>query len=116
MILQDFYQTVGGNLSEVMSRLPSEALILRFLKMYPQDTSYTDLVKAFEEQNVKNAFLAAHTLKGVAANLGLGDLQKTASAFTESVRNSDHFGDPVLFESVKKAQENVLAQLSQLSA
>ncbi len=115
MTLQDFFKAVGGNLGEVMGRLPSEKMILRFLKMYPQDTSYGDLTKAYAECNVKQAFLAAHTLKGVAANLGLTDLQKAASALTESVRNSDHFGDPSLFEDVKKAQQNVMEQLSQLT-
>ena len=114
MSLQAFFEAVGGNLAEVMERLPNEALILRFLKMYSQDTSYGDLVKAFNEGNVKNAFLAAHTLKGVAANLGLGELQKAASALTESVRNSDHFGDPMLFEEVKVAQNKVIEQLSSL--
>lgn len=115
MTLQDFFQAVGGNLVEVMGRLPSEKMILRFLKMYPQDTSYGDLVKAYTAGDIKQAFLASHTLKGVASNLGLSDLQKAASVFTESVRNSDHFGDPVLFEDVKKAQEIVLEQLSQLT-
>lgn len=115
MTLEDFFQAIGGNLSEVMGRLPSEKMILRFLKMYSQDTSYSDLVKAYEEGNVKQAFLAAHTLKGVASNLGLSDLQQAASVLTESVRNSDHFGDPALFENVKSAQEKVMEQLSQLT-
>ena len=115
MTLQDFFQAVGGSLNEVMERLPSEKMILRFLKMYPQDTSYSDLIKAYAEGDVKQAFLASHTLKGVASNLGLGDLQKAASVFTESVRNSDHFGDPVLLEDVKKAHEKVLEQLSLLT-
>ena len=37
-------------------------------------------------QDVEAAFRGAHTLKGVAANLGLTGLQKTSSELTEALR------------------------------
>ena len=39
MTLQEFYARVGGDYSATLSRLPSEALIKKFVLKYPGDPS-----------------------------------------------------------------------------
>ena len=60
--------------------------IVKYLKMFPGDTSFNDTVAAFESGDWENAFKASHTLKGVCANLGLENLREKASELCETVR------------------------------
>lgn len=54
--------------------------------MLLRDTSYSNLCAALNEGDYESAFRAAHTLKGVALNLGLGRLAKSSSELTEALR------------------------------
>lgn len=71
MTLQEFYARVGGDYSATLSRLPSEALIKKFVLKYPGDPSFEQLRAALDAQDWELAFRASHTLKGVAQNLGM---------------------------------------------
>ncbi|MDD6903197.1 MAG: Hpt domain-containing protein, partial [Eubacteriales bacterium] len=55
----------------------------------------------FEAGDEEAAFRAAHTLKGVAKNLGFSDLGESASVLTEVLRNRTFDGASPLFEKVK---------------
>lgn len=87
MTLKECYEYMGENYEEVLSRLPSEKLIQKFVLRFPEDLSYQNLHKALEEQDGKEAFRAAHTLKGVAANLGFGNLYRSSSLVTDALRD-----------------------------
>ena len=50
------------------------------------DSSFSELCRALEEGQREEAFRAAHTLKGVCANLGFDQLRTSASALTELLR------------------------------
>lgn len=86
MELNDFFEKVGGSYAEVMSRFPNEEMVRRFLKKLIGDKTYNELKMAIEAEDSEGAFRAAHTLKGVAANLGLASLEKAASELTEALR------------------------------
>lgn len=81
MKLEELYQKIGGDLETVMKRIPSEAMIGKFVRKYANDPTYNRLTAAVEAKNWKDAFLAAHTLKGVAQNLGFDRLQKIGIRF-----------------------------------
>lgn len=65
MTLQEFYAKIGGNSADVLRRLPSEAMVRKFIGKYPADTSWGSLESAINSQDWEAAFRAAHTLKGV---------------------------------------------------
>lgn len=71
MTLQEFYARVGGDYNATLSRLPSEALVKKFILKYPGDPSFAQLKDALAAQDWELAFRASHTLKGVAQNLGM---------------------------------------------
>lgn len=71
MTLQEFYDRIGGDYKATISRLPSEALIKKFVLKYPGDPSFNQLKDALATQDWELAFRASHTLKGVAQNLGM---------------------------------------------
>ena len=89
MTIVECYQQLGGNLENVKTRLPSDSLIKRFITKFLDDSSYSELCRALEEGQREEAFRAAHTLKGVCANLGFDQLENSASALTELLRPKD---------------------------
>ena len=46
MTLQEFYDRIGGDYKATISRLPSEALIKKFVLKYPGDPSFNQLKDA----------------------------------------------------------------------
>lgn len=86
MTIQECYQNLGGNYEEVLKRMMSPALIQRFIGKFLQDGSYEKLYEEVKAGNREEAFRAAHTLKGVCQNLGLGKLADSSSRMTELLR------------------------------
>ena len=86
MRVAEFYEKTGGNYADTMGRLMTEERILRFVKKFPADGSFALLKDALARGCREEAFRAAHTLKGVAQNLGFTSLYEKASAVTEILR------------------------------
>ena len=89
MNLEKLYQEMGGDMADAVRRLGSIAAVERFLRMFAGDDTFAMLEAAMSAGDVQRAFRAAHTLKGLAANLGLVQLGQAASALTEALRGSD---------------------------
>ena len=86
MTIQECYHQLGGDYATLKARLPSDSLIKRFITKFLDDSSYSELCRALEEGQREEAFRAAHTLKGVCANLGFDRLMTSVSALTELLR------------------------------
>ncbi len=114
MNFEEFFKSVGGAYEEVITRLPSDEMIKKFVRKFPGDLSFKSLETAFEENDVKAAFLAAHTLKGTAANLGLNSLANAASSLTELLREAPDLPPKSDFEAVKSEYENALEKIDLL--
>ena len=106
MTIREFYTLVGGSYDDMSERFPSDALILRFLTMLPQDGSRELLARSMDAADAKSAFRAVHTLKGV------------CSEMTEALRGSDTLpaSAPALFEAVQREYDKVTGALVQLTA
>lgn len=86
MNLREFYDAVFGSYQEAIDRFQSEALVTRFVLKFLEDPSFGELESALAAGSTKDAFRAAHTLKGVAMNLSLTKLGEVSSAMTELLR------------------------------
>lgn len=64
----------------------------RFLVKFLKDESYNQIKEAIAGKDCEAAFKASHTLKGVAGNLSLKYLAKTASDITEEFRAGNFEG------------------------
>lgn len=108
MTIQECYQQLGGDFAQMQQRLPSTKLIKKFITMFLDDGSFTDLCQAMQERQLEKSFRAAHTLKGVCANLGLDRLGASSGQLTELLRpQSDSIpaGADLLLETVKQDYE-----------
>ena len=86
MTIQECYQKLGGEFAQVEKRLPSVGLVRKFIVKFLDDDSYSKLCLAMQNGQWEEAFRAAHTLKGVSANLGFSRLLASAGELTELLR------------------------------
>lgn len=86
MTIEECYSTMGGDWDGIKRRLGNDALIAKLSIRFLSSPEYSEIGKAIEEKNWEKAFLNAHTLKGVALNLGYNNLAKSVSALTELLR------------------------------
>lgn len=114
MTLQEFYTRVGGNYEATLRRLPSEALVRKFILKYPGDPSYAQLEQALADKDWETAFRASHTLKGVAQNLGMDHLYQVSSDLCEAVRGGKPLTDASLWPPVQEANRQVLDAIKEL--
>lgn len=86
MTLEQCYAQMGADYAAVLKRFYNPDMICRFVKRFPSDPSFGQLKAAMDAGDVKEAFRAAHTLKGVSLNLGFDNLSPSAVALTEILR------------------------------
>lgn len=94
---QKIFDAYGGDYSNTMGRfMGNEAMYLRFLDMLFEDESLRQLGKALETGDMESAFEAAHTLKGVTANMGLTPLCQAVCMIKE--QRGDY---PALYQKIQ---------------
>lgn len=114
--INECYQAMGADYEEVFGRLRSERLITKFVLKFPGDPSFSQLQSTLEEKNVEEAFRAAHTLKGVAQNLGFTPLYEATATLTEVLRAGNLPEDDNMMNAVAKEYERTVAAIEQLNA
>ncbi|SDB12653.1 Hpt domain-containing protein [Eubacterium oxidoreducens] len=115
MNLKDCYEAIGGDYDDVMSRLPKEDLVEKFLKKLVEGEEYGQLLNAVQLADYKSVFAASHTLKGVCANLGLKELCEVVSQLCENVRGGEPKEDITpLVDAVKKQYLRLKENVTQL--
>ena len=114
MGIEEFYSEIGSSCLEVAGRLGGADVVLHFVLRFKQDGSFETLKAALKNGDTDTAFRAAHTLKGVAANLGFTALYNAAALITEALRNGDIAGAKGLFPSVAEKYGIVLKAVQKL--
>lgn len=115
MELKDFFKEVGGDYEKVLLRLPDQNMVKKFVCKFVDDASYTELKNALERKDVPSAFRAAHTLKGIAANLGLDALAKAASELTEQLRGMNDMPAEGYVEAVDRTYRLTIEKIAQIT-
>lgn len=98
--LEQAYHELGADYEGVTNRLMGDALVARFVGKFFEDENFAKLGKALAAQDVKAAFMAAHTLKGVCQNLGFDNLYAPSSELTEVLRAGSLEGADELYAKV----------------
>lgn len=83
MTIEECYSIMGGDWDGIKRRLGNDALIAKLSLKFLSAKEYSEIGDAINNRDWEKAFLNAHTLKGVALNLGYNELAKAASALTE---------------------------------
>ena len=119
MTIEQFYETINGDYNEVLHRLVNERIVTKFVCKFLQDPTFFNLEEAILHQQPEEAFIAAHTLKGVCLNLGFSQLGKEVAELTELLRPKD---DTItsstvtqLFQSIQQNYHNIISAISQMN-
>ncbi len=115
MGVQELYNNIGGDYHAIKARIGNDAIILKFLKKFPNEPSYDALMKATDCEDIEAAFVAAHTLKGVVANLSFQKLYEELSQLSEQLRPRTENADKEILARVTMRYEEVIAQIALLA-
>ena len=120
MTLQELYSVIGGDYDAAKRILPMDKLISKFIVRLLSEDSCDRLIKAAAENDSKGMFEAAHSMKGVCANLGLLSLSSMASEVAEEFRpgKSRTMSDEALsahLESLKEKHAAAMAAIRQFA-
>ena len=112
--LIDRLRTCGADIDAALERLVGdEVLYESCLRMFLEDPSFPELKAALDCGDYSAAFTAAHTIKGVAGNLGLTPVFTAADALVTPLRhgrprNADL---PTLYETLMSAMADIRSLL-----
>lgn len=62
---------MNSNYEEFIRLMGNDVRIIKYLRIFQRDTTFSVLCKAVNDNDFKTVFKAAHTLKGIALNLSL---------------------------------------------
>lgn len=82
--LEESGADVKGTLQRFMG---NEALYMKFLMKFLDDKNYEGLKESVAKRDYEAAYTQSHTLKGVAANLGLNPVSAAAAKISDSLKN-----------------------------
>ena len=111
LTLTEFYRRHGGDAQEVLQRLYSEQIVREHLR----GVSLLHIHRFLKEKNVRQAFQAAHTLRGVCLSLGLADLHSVSAEITEALRDGRNLTTAEMLERLDTLYEQILSDISQVA-
>lgn len=108
--------SIGMDMDQTLARfVGNEGMLLRFLNRFPADTTFEKLEAAMAAGDAEDAFHQAHTLKGVAGNLGLGNLFESVGSVVEDLRNNRMEEARVAYPKVQEAYAQTLQVINSLA-
>ena len=114
MTIEQCYEQLHGDYAQVIQRLPSPALVERFIGKFLDDGSFSELASAMAAGQTEAAFRAAHTLKGVCQNLGLDCLYKSSYEVTEALRKGKNDVTPEMMEKLEADYDVTVSSIREL--
>ncbi|MBS6194188.1 MAG: Hpt domain-containing protein [Clostridiales bacterium] len=116
MELKTFYNNLGQSYEIVLKRMMGkEEFLYSLLSRFAADTTMNDLEAVMKSCDAAKIFNQAHTLKGVAENLGLKPLYEKTSALVEITRKGSMEGADEAFKEVKQAYREVVEMLQSIT-
>lgn len=86
MEIEKFYEAIGGNYEDALSRLMNDELVSKFVLKFKEQDYLPELEEAISSGDLEKVFFAVHTLKGVALNLSFEKLGEACVELTEYLR------------------------------
>ncbi len=112
----DALVSLGVDVTGTLERLGgSEAIYKKFLKKFIDDATFPALKSAMESADNELKAKSAHSVKGVAANLGLVPLQKAALETETCLKENRPEDAQRAFENAEKIYNEITAILRKLS-
>lgn len=96
-------RNAGVNVSTGINRfMNNETLYTKFLSKFPMDNTFNNLKEQLAKKNIQEAFLAAHSLKGICGNLELSSLTDIINPMTDKLKSGQINGIDEMMENLEK--------------
>lgn len=103
----------GVDVNGALNRFMNNAkLYEKFLRKFPADPSYQNILDAVGADDPKEAFRAAHTLKGVAGNLGFDNLLTYVVPLVEVFRDESTATPEAQLQGMKDEYQKLCSIIS----
>lgn len=114
---KEIFEEYGADYKKTIARfMGNEKMYMKFLDMLFKDPSMEKLGEALKERNYEEAFTVAHTLKGVAANMGLDPLLERVCVIVEPLRLGEAREDyPAIYQEIEEEFQRVEGLRDELS-
>ncbi len=113
--IKEALAAAGVNMEEALNRLMNnEMLLKRLLLKFKDDKNFAGLEQAVAEKSYEDAFHCAHTLKGVAGNLGLEKVMNADVVVVEKLRSQNYEGLEEDVANLKEAYTQVMDVIMRL--
>ena len=100
-VLIESLRAYGADVNGALARfLGDEELYVSCLSDFLEDPCFAELGHALRAGDYARAFDCAHTLKGVAGNMGLSPLYQAVSVLVESLRSKEYADLPAQYHEV----------------
>lgn len=111
---QDKLSAAGIDAGEGIERFGGkQAVYEKFLYRFPNEALFAQMCDAIDKQDAKEAFAAAHSLKGQAGNLSMNRLYDDLCPLVEELRCGSLAQAKALLEPVLRDYQAVIAVLTQ---
>lgn len=93
----------------------NESLLKRFVQKFPQDPTYQSLSEAIKGGDPSLVERSAHTLKGIAANLGYQTLSDRCADLVAAVRQGEYGSNVGLFQNITEEYDKIVNAIGQIA-
>ncbi|NCB91257.1 MAG: Hpt domain-containing protein [Clostridia bacterium] len=115
MKLDEFMKELEMDAKTTRARFMNmDKMLLKFLRKFPEDHSFNDLTEAMKVDDWNCIERAAHTIKGVAGNLGLEDVRRSGQEMVDDVRAGNYDRLPGEYAELSEAYEKTCSLIAQL--
>lgn len=110
-------ETMGVDVDSALGRfLNNERMYMRFLLKFTDDKSLILLESSIAEDKIKDAFLYAHNMKGLTANLGIDCLYEILIPLVEQLRTGEKTCLPEALPVLRKKYNEVCRLIKKMNS
>ena len=107
-------ESAGMEIDRTVERFSgNEGIYVKFLKKFPDDENLTQLSQAVAAGDDETALRAAHTLKGLCANLGMKTLYELCSEMVRLYREQQPDEAAAQLPALRAAHERVCGAIAE---
>lgn len=113
MNLKECYTRMNCDYEAAVEQFQAENLIEKYMLKFPSEKTIDTLREAIKNEDVEASFAAAHTLKGLAANLAFKCLYDATYELTEQLRPKNVTADTELVSKVEQCYSLIVTTIAE---
>ena len=117
MTIEQLYNEIGSNYQDILLRMSSQKIVIKFVKKFIEDNTFNELTVGISKGDLEQTYRSVHTLKGICLNLSFDVLANYCSMLTEYLRTINKLDDNVymMYENIKEEYQKVFIKIKELN-